>query len=106
MAAPPRFTTHRFAVIIGDPDDEATLREFHVVAVGRDIQRVEAMFAQNGWGGVDKRPITAAAAMAWAALTRTGAYPGTFAEFEAEYIEVTPEGAVVANPTDGAPGTG
>lgn len=103
MTQPPRFTRHRFVVFLGNAEDESTVTEHHVVAIGADVQRVEALFAGHGWGEVSKRPITAAAAMAYYALVRTGAFTGTFAEFEGAYIEVQPEGQQTVNPTDAAP---
>jgi hypothetical protein len=104
MTTPPRFTRHRFTVVLGDPEaDEVT--EHHVIAIGADVQRVETLFADKGWGDMAKRPIASASALAYFALRRAGGFEGSFDDFQNAYIEVRPEGTQTVNPTDAAPAT-
>jgi hypothetical protein len=105
MSTPPRFTRHRFTVVLGDPDDDATVSEIPVIAIGADVQRVETLFSDRGWGDMAKRPIASASALAYFALHRAGGFDGTFDDFQSAYIEVRPEGSVPVNPTDAAPAT-
>lgn len=100
MADTPRLTTYRFRVAMGDAEHPT---EHQVLAVGRDIQTAEKVFAQRGWGKTDSRPMTSAAVVAWAALIRTGRYVGDFDKFESEYLEIAPEESVTATPTEAAP---
>jgi hypothetical protein len=101
--ATPRLTTYKFRVVFGDPENPDTLTERIVHGVGRDVQASETLFAQRGWGQVTDRPMTSAAAVAWAALKRTGQFAGTFDEFEASYLSVEPVESVNATPTEAAP---
>lgn len=100
MATTPTLTTYKFRVAFGDADNPTT---HHVLAVGRDVQQAEKVFAQRNWGKTDARPMTSAAVVAWAALTRMGAYHSDFDTFEAEYLEVVPEESVTVTPTEAAP---
>jgi hypothetical protein len=97
MSAPPRLTTYRFRVAMGSADDP---RHHVVLALGRDVQQAEALFAQRGWGKTESRPMTSAAAVAWAAMVRMGFFTGDFDSFEKQYLEVAPEELVTANPTE------
>lgn len=96
----PRLTTHKFHIATGDAENPST---YSVLAVGRDIQQAEQLFAKRGWGKTESRPMTSAAAVAWAALVRTGQWQGDFDSFESVYLEVVPEATVVATPTEAAP---
>lgn len=102
MATPPTLTAYRFKVVLGDPEDDATWTEFNVTAFGRDIQQVERLFADRKWGTTTDRPVTAATAAAYYALTRGGKFAGSFDDFENAYIEVqAAENAVVTiRPTE------
>lgn len=97
---PPRLTTYKFQVALGDAENP-TLHT--VLSVGRDIQQAEKLFAQRGWGKTDSRPMTSAAAVAWAALVRTGKFSGDFDSFEEQYLSVEPEDSVTVTPTEAAP---
>lgn len=100
MANAPQLSTYRFNIALGSAEDP---RFFHVLSVGRDVQQAEKLFASRGWGKTDNRPMTSAAAVAWAALTRLGEYHADFDTFENEYLEVVPEAAAPATPTEAAP---
>lgn len=97
---PPRLTTYKFRVALGNPEDPTI---HTVLAVGRDVQQAEKLFAQRGWGKTDARPMTSAAAVAWAALVRTGQYASDFDTFENQYLAVEPEEPVNVTPTEAAP---
>lgn len=99
MANTPRLTTYRFRVALGDAENPDVHK---VLAVGRDVQQAEKLFAQRGWGKTENRPMTSAAAVAWAALSRMGKYSADFDTFESEYLEVVPEDMVQVNPTEAA----
>lgn len=103
MAGTPKLTTYRFRVWFGDPENEENQRELVVHGVGRDVQKAEEFFASKGWGSTQSRPMTAAAVTAYFGLQRSGRYPGTWEEFEAEYLAVEPIDTVTATPTDPAP---
>lgn len=99
-STPPRLTTYKFRVVLGSAEDPKTET---VLAVGRDVQQAEKLFAQRGWGKTESRPMTSAAAVAWAALIRTGKFHGDFDAFESEYLAVEPEESVAVTPTEAAP---
>lgn len=97
----PSLTAYRFVVLLGDPDAPEAIE---VTAFGRDIQKVESLFAERRWGTADQRPMTAAVAAAYFAAIRTGKYSGEFDEFEAAYLEVTASDPVKLTPTEREPG--
>lgn len=103
MANTPHLTTYKFNIALGDAENP---RFVSVQSVGRDVQQAERYFAQRGWGKTDSRPMTSAAVVAWAALTRIGEYHGDFDQFEMEYLEVVPESSPAAVPTEAAPAAG
>lgn len=103
MSATPKLTTYKFRVLSGTPEDPV---EHHVASIGRDIQKVEQLFADRKWGGTDSRPMTAAAATAYFAMMRAGQYSGTWADFEEFYLAVEPEEPVTVTPTGPVPATG
>jgi hypothetical protein len=100
MANTPHLTTYKFRVSMGDEENPEV---FLIHAVGRDVQQAEKLFAQRNWGATTSRPMTSAAAVAWASLTRTGRYSEDFDTFETEYLEVVPEETVTVTPTEPAP---
>lgn len=93
----PKLTTYKFRVLSGSVEDPA---EHLVQSIGRDIQRVEALFADRKWGETASRPMTAAAATAYFAMLRSGQFRGTWAEFEDFYLAVEPVEPVTATPTE------
>lgn len=100
MAETPRLTTYTFNVAMGDIDNPT----FETVrTIGRDVQTAEQLFAKRGWGKTDSRPMTSAAAVAWAAMVRSGKFHGDFDSFESAYLEVSAEGQATATPTEPAP---
>jgi hypothetical protein len=96
----PSLTAYRFTVAMGDPDDPTFLE---VTAFGRDIQKVEALFAERKWGSAQDRPMTAAVAAAYFAAVRTGKYDGEYDAFDAAYLEVVASDPVKVGPTERAP---
>lgn len=103
MPATPSLTAYRFGVTLGDPAEPDTLETLEVTAFGRDIQKVEALFAERKWGTAQDRPMTATVAAVYYALTRSGKYSGSFDDFESTYVEVTDGGAQRINPTERDP---
>ena len=99
----PSLTAYRFKVILGNPDDPSTLIEHDVTAYGRDIQKVEALFADRKYGPTEARPITAAVAAVYFACLRTGVFAGTFDDFEKAYVEVSGDEPVKVFPTEPEP---
>lgn len=97
MSTPPKLTTYRFRVFMGDPDDPT---ETVVHGVGRDVQRAEQFFADKGWGQTTSRPMTSAAVVSYFGLKRTGKFDGTWEEFEDAYLSIEPVEAVTATPTE------
>lgn len=102
MGSPPKLTTYRFRAILGNPEDPDSLVELEVLGVGRDVQQAERLFADRKWGETASRPATAAAAVSYFALQRSGKFTGSFDEFEAQYLSIEPVEAVVATPTAAA----
>lgn len=102
----PKLTTYRFRVWFGDTENEETQHPELVHAVGRDVQKAEEFFAQKGWGSTQNRPMTAAAVTAYFGLQRTGRFPGSWDEFEAQYLAVEPVETVTATPSEPAPAAG
>ena len=93
----PRFTTYALRVWMGDPENPT---EHHIVTLGRDVQRTEMMFAENGWGKTENRPITSAAAVAYFAMMRLGLYSGTWKDFSDSYLSIEPEEPINSFPID------
>jgi hypothetical protein len=100
MAKTPHLNAYPFTVVLGDPENP----EIHeVIAYGRDMQKVESLFADRRWGAVSDRPITGAVAAAYFACMRSGVYAGTFDQFEAAHLEVQGGEPIKVFPTDRAP---
>lgn len=92
----PRLTTYKFIVIGGTADHP---EEHEIETVGRDVQRVEATFADKRWGATQDRPMTTAAMVCYFAMLRAGQFSGTWDAFENWYLSVQPLEPVNADPT-------
>lgn len=67
-----------------------------------DRLRYEATAKARGWQP-DKQPMTGAGFLAWAALTRTGRYTGSYAEFCADVVDVQLDDTAAAPDTTADP---
>jgi len=103
MAGTPKLTTYRFLVWFGDAENPELQTSQLVHAVGRDIQKTEEFFANQGWGNSQSRPMTAAAVTCYFGLQRSHRFTGSWEEFEASYLSVEPVDQVTATPTEAAP---
>ena len=100
MSQAPKLTTYRFRVYAGDPEDPQV---FEIHGFGRDVQRAEQLFAERHWGPTTDRPMTAAAAVSYFAMSRTGQFAGKWEDFESWYLSIEPDSTVTAVPTDAGP---
>lgn len=71
------------------PDDQ--LAYHHVVIHHADQLRAELEMSKAGFSNPTKAPMHMSAMWLWAALTRTGRYPGTWQSFKAELVAYEPD---------------
>jgi hypothetical protein len=100
----------RYRIVLGDWSDPDTWQPHEIQTIGRDMQMAETLFARHKqWGKVGDAPIRFQQVIAFYAMKRTGAYAGTFDQFEAAVLEVLeaddPDGEGEAVPTLPGPET-